>query len=165
MDLKTVCSKGTKYELRRRIGRGTGSGSGKTSGRGHKGQGSRSGYSRKPGFEGGQMPIYRRVPKRGFTNARFRVDYTIINVGALSAFEDGATVDLDAVIGAGLASMNTPLLKVLGNGELSKKLTVRGQKFSKSAVAKIEAAGGSVQYLSERGAEISAAQTNSGAEA
>jgi large subunit ribosomal protein L15 len=153
MDLKTVCSKGTKYEGRRRIGRGTGSGSGKTSGRGHKGQGSRSGYSRKPGFEGGQMPIYRRVPKRGFTNARFRTDYTIVNVGAFDAFEDGAVVDLEAVLSAGLASMNTPLLKVLGNGELSRKLTIRAQKFSKSAQAKIEAAGGTIQVLDGRGRE------------
>lgn len=155
MDLKTVCSKGTKYEARRRIGRGIGSGSGKTSGRGHKGQGSRSGYSRKPGFEGGQMPIYRRVPKRGFTNARFRTDYTIINVGAFDSFEDGATVDLDAVISAGLASMNTPLLKVLGNGDLKKKLTIRAQKISKSARAKVEAAGGSIQLLDSRGRELS----------
>jgi large subunit ribosomal protein L15 len=153
MDLKTVCSKGTKYEGRRRIGRGIGSGSGKTSGRGHKGQGSRSGYSRKPGFEGGQMPIYRRVPKRGFTNARFRTDYTIVNVGAFDAFEDGAVVDLQAVLNAGLASMNTPLLKVLGNGELSRKLTIRAQKFSKSAQAKIEAAGGTIQVLDGRGRE------------
>ena len=153
MDLKTVCSKGTKYEGRRRIGRGIGSGSGKTSGRGHKGQGSRSGYSRKPGFEGGQMPIYRRVPKRGFTNARFRTDYTIVNVGAFDAFEDGAVVDLQAVLNAGLASMNTPLLKVLGNGELSRKLTIRAQKFSKSAQVKIEAAGGTIQVLDGRGRE------------
>ena len=155
MDLKTVCSKGTKYEGRRRIGRGIGSGSGKTSGRGHKGQGSRSGYSRKPGFEGGQMPIYRRVPKRGFTNARFRTDYTIVNVGAFDAFEDGAVVDLQAVLNAGLASLNTPLLKVLGNGELNRKLTIRAQKFSKSAQAKIEAAGGSIQVLDGRGREAS----------
>ena len=158
MDLKTVCSKGTKYEGRRRIGRGIGSGSGKTSGRGHKGQGSRSGYSRKPGFEGGQMPIYRRVPKRGFTNARFRTDYTIVNVGLLDAFDDGATVELGSIIERGLASMNTPLLKILGNGEISKKLNVRAQKLSKSARAKIEAAGGTVQLLDNRGREISASQ-------
>ena len=147
MDLKTVCSKGTKHARRRRIGRGIGSGSGKTSGRGHKGWGARSGSSRRPGYEGGQMPIYRRVPKRGFTNAAFRTDYTIVNVGALNDFEDGATVDLQAVIGRGLASMNTPLLKVLGNGELKRKLTVRAQKFSKSAAEKIQAAGGSVDVI------------------
>ncbi|MCB9914420.1 MAG: 50S ribosomal protein L15 [Planctomycetes bacterium] len=156
MDLKTVCSKGTKYEGRRRVGRGIGSGSGKTSGRGHKGQGSRSGYSRKPGFEGGQMPIYRRVPKRGFTNARFRTDYTIINVGALEAFDGGTVVELENVLAAGLASMQSPLLKVLGNGSLTKKLTVRAQKFSKSAQQKIEAAGGSIQLLDARGREVTA---------
>lgn len=156
MDLKTVCSKGTKYAKRNRIGRGTGSGSGKTSGRGHKGQGSRSGYSRKPGFEGGQMPIYRRVPKRGFTNARFRTDYTTINVEALNSLEAGSTVDLDVIITAGLASMNTSLLKVLGNGEMTTKLTIRAQKFSKSAQAKIEAAGGTIVILNNQGKEMSA---------
>jgi large subunit ribosomal protein L15 len=160
MDLKTVCSKGTKYTKRRRIGRGTGSGSGKTSGRGHKGQGSRSGYSRKPGFEGGQMPIYRRVPKRGFTNARFRTDYTTINVDSLNSLEAGASVDLASIIDAGLASMNTPLLKVLGNGELTVKLTVRAQRFSKSAQEKIEAAGGNVVLLDKRGNEITEEAAN-----
>lgn len=155
MDLKTVCSKGTKYAKRNRIGRGTGSGSGKTSGRGHKGQGSRSGYSRKPGFEGGQMPIYRRVPKRGFTNARFRTDYTTINVEALNSLEAGSTVDIDVIITAGLTSMSTPLLKVLGNGEMTTKLTIRAQKFSKSAQAKIEAAGGTIVILNSQGKELS----------
>ena len=117
-----------------RVGRGIGSGKGKTCGRGHKGWGARSGSSRRPGYEGGQMPIYRRVPKRGFTNARFRTDYTIINVDKLDAFDDGAVVDLDAILKAGLVSLNTRnLLKVLGNGELSRKLTVRAQKFSEAA--------------------------------
>jgi large subunit ribosomal protein L15 len=157
MDLKTVLSNGTKYTTRKRIGRGVGSGSGKTSGRGHKGQGSRSGSSRRPGFEGGQMPLYRRVPKRGFTNARFRTDYTIINVGELNGFDEGATVDLQAVLDAGLVSLNTKLFKLLGNGELTTKLTVRAQRFSKSAQAKIEAAGGSVVLLDERGKETTAA--------
>ena len=96
MDLKTVTMKGTKHRARKRIGRGIGSGSGKTSGRGHKGQGSRSGASRKPGFEGGQMPLYRRVPNRGFTNARFRTEYSIINVRVLEAFDSASVVDLDA---------------------------------------------------------------------
>jgi len=156
MDLSIVCSKGVAYKTRKRIGRGIGSGSGKTSGRGHKGQGSRSGYSRSPGFEGGQMPIYRRMPKRGFTNARFRTDYTVINVCDFDAFEDGATVDLEAVINHGLVSLNTPLLKVLGNGECGRKLTVRAQKFSKSAKEKIEAAGGSVVLLDNKGRELQA---------
>ena len=160
MDLKDVLSKGTAYEKRNRIGRGTGSGSGKTSGRGHKGRGQRSGASRRPGYEGGQMPIYRRVPKRGFTNARFRKDYTVINVGLLAGFPEGSTVDLTTVLEAGLASMNTPLFKVLGNGELSVKLTVRAQKFSKSAVEKIEAAGGTVVRLDDKGAELAEGAAN-----
>lgn len=168
MDLKTVCSKGTKYAKRRRVGRGTGSGSGKTSGRGHKGQGSRSGYSRKPGFEGGQMPIYRRLPKRGFTNARFRTDYTTINVESLNSLEAGSTVDLKVILDAGLASVYTELLKVLGNGELTTKLTVRAQKFSKSAKEKIEAAGGTVVVLdgkgNEQGSEKKASSDSAGAE-
>ena len=144
MDLKTVLSKGNPYTKSKRIGRGIGSGSGKTSGRGHKGRGARSGASRRPGYEGGQMPIYRRVPKRGFTNARFRTEYTIINVDLLNHFDDGATVDLSAVLEAGLVSINTPLFKVLGNGELTTKLTVKADKCSASAQAKIEAAGGTV---------------------
>ena len=153
MDLKTVTQKGTKHRTRKRIGRGIGSGSGKTSGRGHKGLGSRSGSSRKPGFEGGQMPLYRRVPKRGFTNARFRTEYTIVNVRELEAFDNGATVDLDAILAKGLTSLETKLLKVLGNGELSKKLTVRAQKFSKSAAEKITAAGGEVVILDAKGSD------------
>lgn len=108
------------------------------------------------------MPLYRRVPKRGFTNARFRTDYTIINVGKFDAFADGATVDFDAVIASGLASMNTRLLKVLGNGDLSKKLTVRAHKFSASAKQKIEAAGGTVVLLNSKGDEIGAAPAPEG---
>lgn len=153
MDLKSVCSKGTKYESRARIGRGPGSGSGKTSGRGHKGRGARSGASRRPGYEGGQMPIYRRLPKRGFTNARFRTEYTVINVDKLGVFADGETVDLDAILARGLTSMNTKLLKVLGNGMLESKLTVRAQKFSAAAAEKIHAAGGKTVLLDERGLE------------
>ena len=156
MDLKTVCSKGTKYATRNRIGRGTGSGNGKTSGRGHKGRGQRSGSSRRAGYEGGQMPIYRQVPKRGFTNARFRTNYTILNVGLLEAFDDGTTVDLDAILGRGLASKNTNLLKLLGNGDLGTKLTVRAQRFSKSAREKIEKAGGTIVELDAMGREASA---------
>ena len=156
MDLKSVCSKGTAYKPRKRIGRGIGSGSGKTSGRGHKGQKARSGASRRPGFEGGQMPIYRRVPKRGFTNSRFRQEYTVINVAKLDAFQDGETVDLEGVIEHGLVSMHTLLLKVLGNGDLGRRLIVRAQKFSKSARAKIEGAGGQVVELDDKGREVPA---------
>jgi large subunit ribosomal protein L15 len=158
MDFKTVSSKGTKYATRKRIARGPGSGLGKTAGRGHKGWGQRSGARRRPGYEGGQMPIYRRVPKRGFTNARFRTDYTILNVDELDVFDDGATVDLEAVLARGLTSPVTKLFKVLGNGELKRKLTVRAQKFSKSAVEKIQKAGGTVVELDEQGREKTAAK-------
>jgi len=150
MDLKTVCNKGTKHRRPMRVGRGIGSGKGKTCGRGHKGWGQRSGAYRRPGYEGGQMPIYRRVPKRGFTNARFRTDYTIINVEALEAFDAGSTVDLDAVLAKGLVSLNTRNFKVLGDGALTKALTVRAHKFSKSAVEKIQGAGGTVDIIAAR---------------
>ena len=154
MDLKTVTTKGVRHLRRKRLGRGIGSGLGKTCGRGHKGWGARSGAYRRPGYEGGQMPIYRRVPKRGFTNARFRTEYTIINVSALSAFADGDQVDLDAVLAKGLASLNTRNFKVLGDGSLERKLTVRAQKFTKSAEEKIKAAGGTVVLLDGKGREI-----------
>ena len=143
MDLRTVCEKGTKYKTRRRIGRGPGSGSGKTSGRGHKGRGARSGASRRPGYEGGQMPIYRRVPKRGFTNARFRVDYTTVNVDKLNSFEDGAVVDQAGLRSVGLIKGRIDKVKVLGQGELTKKLKVQVDQASATAREKIEKAGGS----------------------
>lgn len=158
MDLSTVFEKGTKRERRQRIGRGPGSGSGKTSGRGHKGRGARSGASRRPGYEGGQMPIYRRVPKRGFTNARFRSEYTVINVDKLAVFDDGAEVDLAAILQHGLVSLKSKQLKVLGNGELGKKLVVRAQKFTAAAAEKIRAAGGQVVVLDDRGRETAEAQ-------
>ncbi len=151
MNLESVCERGTKHRNPTRVGRGIGSGLGKTCGRGHKGWGQRSGAYRRPGYEGGQMPIYRRVPKRGFTNARFRKEYTVVNVDKLSAFEDGATVDLEAVLAKGLASLNTRLLKILGDGSLERKLVVRAHKFSKKAAEKIEQAGGTVVRLDERG--------------
>ena len=157
MDQKTVTQKGHRHTHRFRVGRGIGSGLGKTCGRGHKGWGARSGAYRRPGYEGGQMPIYRRVPKRGFTNARFRIDYTIINVDELEVFADGDQVDLELVLAKGLVSPLGPRLKVLGNGQLTRKLTVRAQKFSKSAAAKIQAAGGAVVQLDARGREASAA--------
>jgi large subunit ribosomal protein L15 len=153
MDTKSVTSKGVAYPDRKRIGRGPGSGLGKTSGRGHKGWGQRSGTSRRPGYEGGQMPIYRRVPKRGFTNARFSTSYTVINVSSLNDFDAGATVDLEAVLTRGLTGKISPLFKVLGDGKLDKQLTVRAQKFTKTAVEKIQAAGGTVVELDERGRE------------
>jgi large subunit ribosomal protein L15 len=151
MDLKSVTLKGRKHEVRKRIARGPGSGLGKTAGRGHKGWGQRSGASRRPGYEGGQMPLYRRVPKRGFTNARFRTDYTVLNVDLLESFDAGTTVDLEAVLTRGLARRTAPLFKVLGDGKLTKALTVRAQKFSKSAAEKIRSAGGTVVELDEAG--------------
>jgi len=154
MDLNTVCKKGTKLKSPMRVGRGIGSGKGKTSGRGHKGGGSRSGSYRRLGYEGGQMPLYRRVPYRGFTNARFRTDYTIINVDKLECFADGDEVSLDVILERGLVSLNTRLLKVLGDGTLSRKLTVRAQKFSKSAAEKIRQAGGEIILLDKQGRDL-----------
>lgn len=154
MDLKSVTAKGIKHERPVRVGRGLGSGLGKTSGRGHKGWGQRSGAYRRPGYEGGQMPLYRRVPKRGFTNARFQIDFTIINVGALNAFADGESVDLDTVISRGLTGLETKYFKVLGGGELTRKLSVSAHKFSKTAAEKIKAAGGTVIELAGCGAEV-----------
>lgn len=131
-----------------RKGRGAGSGNGKTAGRGHKGQWARSGGGVRPGFEGGQMPAYRRLPKRGFDNSRFAVNYAIINLAQLEEnFEDGATVDLVALIESGLIAKPLDGLKVLGNGNLTKKLVVKAQKISEAAKAKIEAAGGNVEVI------------------
>ena len=129
-----------------RRGRGAGSGNGKTAGKGHKGQNARSGGGVRPGFEGGQLPLYRKLPKRGFKN-RFAVNYAIVNVSALNKFEDGAVVDLDILKGCGIVKDNYANLKVLGNGELSKKITVKATVFSASAKEKIEAAGGKTEVL------------------
>lgn len=128
----------------KRLGRGTGSGLGKTSGKGHKGAKARSGGGKGPGFEGGQMPLIRRVPKRGFTNI-FRVEYATVNVENLNNFEDGAVVDQDALLSAGLIHKGYAGLKVLGGGELSKKLHVIADKFSANAKEKIEALGGKTE--------------------
>ena len=129
-----------------RKGRGPGSGNGKTAGKGHKGQNARSGGGVRPGFEGGQIPLYRKLPKRGFTN-RFAVKYCVINLDVLNKFEDGAVVDLDILKGCGLVKDNYASLKVLGNGELSKKITVKATVFSASAKEKIEAAGGKTEVI------------------
>jgi len=135
---------------RKRVGRGEGSGTGKTCGKGEKGQRSRSGYKHRRHFEGGQMPMNRRVPKRGFSNYHFRVEFDIINVSALQQFAEAGAVDPDALATAGLIRKGR-LVKVLGDGELQTKLAVKAHKFSKSAAAKIEAAGGSVETLSIKG--------------
>ena len=132
----------------KRLGRGIGSGLGKTSGKGHKGQNARSGGGVRPGFEGGQMPLVRRIPKRGFNN-RFRKVYSIVNLSALEAkFENGAVVDAEALIVSGILSkIEDAGVKVLGGGELTKALTVKADKFSASAKEAIEKAGGSVEVL------------------
>ena len=132
----------------KRLGRGQGSGRGKTAGHGHKGSQARSGRGKGygGGFEGGQMPLIRRVPKRGFTNI-FRKEVDIVNLDVLESFEAGATVDVDTLKGAGKVRNSAQIVKVLGNGEVTRKLTVRAHRFSKSAREKIEAAGGTVEVL------------------
>ena len=130
----------------KRLGRGVGSGLGKTSGKGHKGAKARSGGGKRPGFEGGQMPLYRRVPKKGFTNI-FGTDYATVNVENHNVFEDGAVVDAQALIDAGLIRKAQDGLKVLGNGELTKKLTVKAAKYTASAKEKIEAVGGTAEVI------------------
>ncbi|MDP6850116.1 MAG: 50S ribosomal protein L15 [Planctomycetota bacterium] len=147
MQIHNVTPKGVKYPNRKRVGRGVGSGWGKTAGRGHKGQNSRSGGGVRPGFEGGQMPLFRKVPKRGFTNARFKKHYTLVNVQSLNGYSDGSEVDLTSVLERGLARRTGGMLKVLGQGEITVKLTVRAHRFSDSAKNKIEAAGGTVEVL------------------
>lgn len=131
---------------RKRLGRGTASGQGKTAGRGQDGQKSRSGGGVRPGFEGGQMPLYRRLPKRGFTNI-FATRYAEINVEVLNRFNDGAEITPELLKETGILKKQLDGVKVLGNGEITKKLTVRANKFSKSAVEKIEAAGGKVEVI------------------
>ena len=135
--------KGANRE-RKRVGRGQGSGRGKTATRGHKGSKSRSGYGVRPGFEGGQMPLQRRLPKRGFNNI-FRKEYTLVKVQDLKVFDSGSRVDREALFGAGLIDKKTALVKVLANGELNKSLTVVVDKVSEGAKKKIEAAGGTVE--------------------
>ena len=129
-----------------RTGRGAGSGNGKTAGKGHKGQNARSGGGVRPGFEGGQLPLYRKLPKRGFKN-RFAVNYAIVNVDSLNVFENGAVVDLEALKAARLVRKELDGLKILGSGELTKALTVKATVFSAAAKEKIEAAGGKIEEV------------------
>lgn len=129
-----------------RVGRGTGSGRGKTSCRGHKGQNARSGGGVRPGFEGGQMPIYRRLPKRGFKNI-WAKQYAEVNIETLNRFDDGAEVDAVALVESGILKNVYDGIRILGSGELTKKLTVRAQGFTKTAVQKIEAAGGKTEVI------------------
>lgn len=131
----------------KRLGRGIGSGLGKTSGKGHKGQWARSGGGVRPGFEGGQMPLVRRIPKRGFNNY-FKKQYSIVNIGDLEKFNDGDVVNAESLLAYGLLSkVEAYGVKVLGNGELTKKVTVQANKFTKSAAEAIEKAGGKVEVL------------------
>jgi large subunit ribosomal protein L15 len=129
-----------------RKGRGPGSGNGKTAGKGHKGQNARSGGGVRPGFEGGQLPLYRKLPKRGFNN-RFAVNYATVNVSALNVFEDGAVVDLETLVAKRIVRKSLDGLKVLGGGELTKKITVKATVFSATAKEKIEAAGGKIEEV------------------
>ncbi|MGB9779950.1 50S ribosomal protein L15 [Caldanaerobacter sp.] len=132
---------------KKRVGRGIGSGHGKTSGRGHKGQNARSGGGVRPGFEGGQMPLTRRIPKRGFTNI-FKKEYAIVNVGTLEErFEDGAEITPEVLIDNGIIKDVKDGVKILGDGELTKKFTVKAHKFSQSALEKIQAVGGKAEVI------------------
>ena len=146
MELNNLKPKKGARHAKKRVGRGPGSGHGKTSARGEKGQKSRSGYSRQMGFEGGQMPLHRRLPKRGFTNI-FKKTYAVVNLADQERFDNGATVDEAALRQAGIVKGRHDGIKVLGNGKLSKKLTVSATKFSETAKASIEAAGGTVQEI------------------
>jgi large subunit ribosomal protein L15 len=143
---------GAKHR-RKRLGQGESSGHGKTSGRGGKGQTARSGSSIRIGFEGGQMPLIRRIPKRGFNNARFTKQFIAVNVGELNQFDNGARVDETALRAAGLANGRGDGIKILGDGELSRKLTVSARAFSASAKAKIEAKGGTCEIMGRKATE------------
>lgn len=147
MDLSTLKpAEGSKHSANFRVGRGHGSGNGKTAGRGQKGQKSRSGGKVRVGFEGGQMPLYRRLPKRGFTNRNTKL-VAYVNVEKLNKFEDGAVVDIQTLVEAGAVKNRFDAVKILGNGDLTKKLTVKANAFSEGAKAKIEAAGGNVEVI------------------
>ena len=132
---------------RKRVGRGAGSGLGKTSGKGHKGQNARSGGGVRPGFEGGQLPLFRRLPKRGFSNYEFKTRYATVNVEDLEVFEENTVVTSDLLKEKGLIKKELDGLKILGNGNLTKKLTVRADKFTNSAKAKIENIGGEIEVI------------------
>ena len=144
MDLHTLKPRpGAKHRVKR-LGCGESSGHGKTSGKGHKGQKARSGGSIRLGFEGGQMPLIRRIPKRGFNNANFKTKFAVVNLEALNAFDDGATIDEDVLLKAGLIRRPYEQIKILGSGELKKKLAITANKASETAKAAIEKAGGSL---------------------
>ena len=135
------------FKKNKRVGRGVASGHGKTSGKGHKGQNARSGGGVRPGFEGGQLPLFRRLPKRGFSNAMFKVRYATINVSDLEKFDDGAVVTPELLKEMGILKKQLSGVKVLGNGNLTKKLTVKAHNFSDSAKEKIESIGGKAEVI------------------
>jgi large subunit ribosomal protein L15 len=146
MELHNLSPKPGSRKNRKRVGRGPGSGTGKTAGRGHKGQLSRSGHTHRRNFEGGQMPLVRRLPKRGFTNI-FRKELVIVNVGQLERFPAGSEITPDVLLAEGVVSQLRDGVKILGDGKLSRKLTVRAHKFSKKAQELIEAAGGNCEVI------------------
>ena len=152
MNLAEAKALGLKFPERKRIGRGVGSGLGKTSGRGHKGAKARSGWSSPIGWEGGQMPIYRRLPKRGFNNKNFEKVFTVVNVSDLVGFDAGAVVDLAAVLAKGLTSKekHSDLFKILGTGEITKAITVKVDAITATAKDKIEKAGGTVLVIEQK---------------
>ena len=147
MKLETMRPSVGATTTRKRVGRGTGSGLGKTSGKGHKGQNARSGGGVRPGFEGRQLPLFRRLPKRGFSNARFKTKYATINLSDLNRFEDGAVITPELLKEMGLIKNGLDGIKVLGKGKLEKKLTVRAHKFSSTAQNAIESLGGKIEVM------------------
>lgn len=147
MKLNTMHPAEGATSKRKRLGRGIGSGTGKTAGKGHKGQNARSGGGVRPGFEGGQLPLYRRLPKRGFSNARFKVRYASINLSDLNKFEDGSVITPELLKEVGFVKNQLDGIKVLGQGTLEKKLTVRANKFSAKAQAEIERLGGKTEVM------------------
>ena len=147
MNLSDVKQSAKRHRRRKRVGRGIGTGSGKTCGRGHKGAKSRSGYARAPTYEGGQMPLFRRLPKRGFSNVRFAEPVAVVNVEALNRFRKGTTVDPDGLRKAGLVRGRVRRVKILGGGKVKKALTVRAHAFSASAREAIEGAGGQAEVI------------------
>ena len=147
MKLHELKSNEGAFKTNKRVGRGTASGHGKTSGKGHKGQNARSGGGVRPGFEGGQLPLFKRLPQRGFSNAMFKKVYATINVSDLEKFDNGAVVTPELLKEMGILKKQLSGVKVLGNGELTKKITVKAHKFSKYAISKIEAQGGKAEVI------------------
>ena len=147
MKLNNITPTEGAFKERKRVGRGTGSGLGKTSGKGHKGQNARSGGGVRVGFEGGQLPLFRRLPKRGFSNAKFKIRYAVINLSDLERFAEGTEVTPELLKEMGVVKNSLDGIKVLGNGKLTKKLTVKANKFSKTAKKEIEALGGTIEVI------------------